>query len=368
MAFPGPANPAQAAAAAYAVPINNPGQLVPLGQISAPTLNAATGAAAHFRVACNNRFNLLLNFLRYLDLGDAAAKLLALQWINAAFGCQLLALPDTIPIDSWTSLANACQGVPLADHPHLAGFYQSRNARTALLDIQEIFARANRDQLGAEALEVMKSVVEHHGVTGGVTPDAILNLIRMIRAFPPNSHFPGFPQWGIGDNVSAPANLESHVLKHVCRQPVDLEFGVSETVAWWATLNVRLTQADFVRLAVSPPMPVLNCFDGVNPLAGERLKKFLIYQALANQPAVTQFLKNQALNGYRDYAINHSRAMTNIVVHSNGERVFISGQSGNAFIVGRFEGPVLGISSCYFPLDMAAKLRGAASNMCWALL
>jgi hypothetical protein len=56
-----------------------------------------------------------------------------------------------------------------------------------------------------------------------------------------------------------------------------------------------------------------------------------------------------------------------VIVHSNGTRVFISGSFGDVFIIGRFEGVQLGISSCYRPLDLQEKLNGARANMCWPL-
>jgi hypothetical protein len=59
--------------------------------------------------------------------------------------------------------------------------------------------------------------------------------------------------------------------------------------------------------------------------------------------------------------------MSNVIVHSNGTRVFISGSFGDVFIIGRFEGVQLGISSCYRPLDLQEKLNGARANMCWPL-
>jgi hypothetical protein len=166
----------------------------------------------------------------------------------------------------------------------------------------------------------------------------------------------------------AVANLDAHVLKHVCRQPVDPNFGVSETIAWWEALNVSLTLADYDALAVHPMQQARTCFNGNLPLAGDCLKRFLVYQALQNQAALTQFVKNQALIPYRDFAIRQSGAMTNALVHSNGTRVFISGRSGDAFIIGPFEGAQLGISSCYRPLDLAVKLQGARANMCWPLV
>ena len=353
---------------AYGVNIVNPGQLGPIEKISRPTLDAAFDAVDDFRGACGRQFNLLLNFLRALDQGgNAAAKLLALKQINLAFGCQVSLLPNPPLLARWTAFGAACGGVAAAARPHLARFYQSRNANTAVTDIEAIFNAANGAGHGAQALEVMKIVMERNGSPAGITPMAIGAICNMLAAHRPMSGFMGFTQWGPGESPDPDTNLDVHVLKHVCFHNPDPDFGVSEAVSFWDTFHVRLTAADFEQLAVNPLPQARLCFDGAQPLRGDRLKRFLVYRALENQPALTQFVKNQALIPYRDFAIETSRVMTNVIVQSNGTRVFISGSAGDAFIIGRFEGLQLGISSCYRPLDINEKLQGARSNMCWPL-
>lgn len=372
MGFPANMNAKAAAsyiANAYGINVENSGQVRPIEQITRATLDLAFDAADDFRAACGQQLNLLINFLRGLDQGgNAAAKLLALRQINQAFGCQASVLPNNPPLARWTAFGAACGQVAATAPPHLNRFYRSRNPGTALRDIEAIFHTANLAGHGPRALEVMEVVMQRDGDSDGVTSMAIVNLVNMLAAHRPMSGFMGFTQWGPGDNANPAANLEAHVLKHVCRQPLDVSFGVSETVAWWDVLDVRVTLADYDRLVVNPMLHVRTCFDGVQPLRGDRLKRFLIYQALNNELMLTQFVKNQALIPYRDFAIASSRMMTNVIVHSNGTRVFISGNAGEAFIIGRFEGVQLGISSCYRPLDLKAKLKGARANMCWPLM
>lgn len=51
--------------------------------------------------------------------------------------------------------------------------------------------------------------------------------------------------------------------------------------------------------------------------------------------------------------------MTDKMVHAtqgDANQVFVSGAEGDIFVIARFEGPVLGISSCYFAQDRGAKL------------
>jgi len=134
-------------------------------------------------------------------------------------------------------------------------------------------------------------------------------------------------------------------------------------------LNVQLTLQDYEGAAVNPMPQARFCFDGANPLAGDRLKRFLVLQAFTNEAALTTLVVGRSQIAYGNYAINQSAHMANVIVQSNGVRVFISGSyNGQVFIIGRFDGAQLGISSAYIPLDLQAKLDGAASNICWALI
>jgi hypothetical protein len=109
---------------AYGINVMNPGQLQPLGIVSRATLDAAFTAVDDFRAACGGRLNLLINFLRGLDQGgNAAAKLLAMKQINAAFGCQISVLPNPPVIARWTALGASCGAAALIDRPHLRSFY-----------------------------------------------------------------------------------------------------------------------------------------------------------------------------------------------------------------------------------------------------
>jgi hypothetical protein len=352
---------------AYGVKINNDNQLRPIMKIDRVILDQAYDAAHDFKAVCKGQFKLLLVFLKALKAsatsGNAAETLLALKRINLAFGCQVYMLPTTVTHSRWTALSDACDNVPVSHRQYLTKFYSSRKSVKALPDIEEIFYKAGDKQ----ALEVMKVVMERKGDHSGINTRTIKALVKMLAAHKPMSKFMGFTQWGPGDNGNPDDNLNAHVLKHVCRQPVDPQFGVAETIAWWKALRITLTLPEYDQRAVNPMQQARICFDGGRPLAGDGLKKFLVYQALQSQPALTQFMKNRALIPYRDFAIDHSRVMSNVIVHSNGTRVFISGSFGDVFIIGRFEGVQLGISSCYRPLDLQEKLNGARANMCWPL-
>lgn len=357
-------------ATAYNIPIHNPGQLRRVQLISRQTLDVAYGAADYFRAAINGQFHLFLNFLRSLDQGGgAAAKLAALRHINTAFSAQNTILPIPPMLARWAAFGVACAAVPPPARPPLANFYQTRNQNSALTDIEGIFNTANAAGHGPQALEIVKLTMEQNGNAAGITTQAILALINMSLAHRPMSGFMGFTQWGPGDAIDMlpVTNLRNHVMKHVCRDPVDVEFGVSETIKAWDRLNIRLTIQAYDAHAAPAVLAVRNCFNGNLPLSGDRLKRFLVLHGLQNQAALKQHICGLASDAYRDFAIESSRVMTNVIVQSNGVKVFISGSAGDAFIIGRFEGGQLGISSCYWPMDIQTKLAGAASNKVWQL-
>jgi len=51
---------------------------------------------------------------------------------------------------------------------------------------------------------------------------------------------------------------------------------------------------------------------------------------------------------YSDYPITHFYKMRDVIVHTNGRGVYLSGFYGCVFIVGRYNGDTFGISSCYY--------------------
>ena len=76
-------------------------------------------------------------------------------------------------------------------------------------------------------------------------------------------------------------------------------------------------------------------------------------------------LSKPDLESYESYAVNLFYKMRDIIVHSNGRHVYLSGFCQNVFIVGRFDGETFGISSCYY-VESGVK-RGRESDMCFRL-
>lgn len=58
---------------------------------------------------------------------------------------------------------------------------------------------------------------------------------------------------------------------------------------------------------------------------------------------------------YSEYALDSFYKMKDVLVHTNGRGVYLSGFHGNVFIVGRYNGDEYGISSCYYT-DTPRKL------------
>jgi len=69
---------------------------------------------------------------------------------------------------------------------------------------------------------------------------------------------------------------------------------------------------------------------------------------------------------YQDYAIESFYKMSNVIVHSNGTNVYLSGFYGNVFIIGRYDKDVFGISSCYY-VESGEKY-GRKQDFCFGIM
>jgi hypothetical protein len=78
-----------------------------------------------------------------------------------------------------------------------------------------------------------------------------------------------------------------------------------------------------------------------------------------------KILPNLERRSYKKYAIESFYKMTNVMVHSNGNCVHMSGFYGNVFIVGRYHEGVYGISSCYY-VDNGEK-TGRVKDLCFEI-
>lgn len=71
-------------------------------------------------------------------------------------------------------------------------------------------------------------------------------------------------------------------------------------------------------------------------------------------------------DSYAQYAIDNFYKMKNVIIHTDGINVYLSGFHNNIFIIGRYDdNNVFGISSCYY-VEGGAK-PGRYSGMCFEL-
>ena len=68
---------------------------------------------------------------------------------------------------------------------------------------------------------------------------------------------------------------------------------------------------------------------------------------------------------YEKYAIESFYKMKDIIIHTDGTKVYLSGFYGNVFIIGRYHNNVFGISSCYY-VESGEKL-GRYKGFCLKL-
>jgi len=77
-------------------------------------------------------------------------------------------------------------------------------------------------------------------------------------------------------------------------------------------------------------------------------------------------LGNVNQHTYELYAINSFYKLKNVIVHTDGVNVFLSGFYNNVFIIGRYCDAVFGISSCYY-VESGEKL-GRYSGKCFEII
>jgi len=77
-----------------------------------------------------------------------------------------------------------------------------------------------------------------------------------------------------------------------------------------------------------------------------------------------RFVKSVA--DYQAFAVNNFYKMKDVYIHSHGKFVYLSGFHGNVFVVGRFDGDVFGISSCYYVETGRKEGREKGSCMVFA--
>jgi hypothetical protein len=85
----------------------------------------------------------------------------------------------------------------------------------------------------------------------------------------------------------------------------------------------------------------------------DNVKKHFIKHVLSDEGYYwVNILNDISCKEYEQYAINIFYKMKNVIVHSDGVNVYLSGIYGNVFIVGRYDdNGLFGVSSCYYVKD-----------------
>ncbi|NRF71716.1 hypothetical protein HLB44_32485 [Aquincola sp. S2] len=198
----------------------------------------------------------------------------------------------------------------------------------------------------------------------------LVGAIRVKNAFPA-ARFTGFTRWGEGDAADhQPAtNLSNHFKKHVCNSSG--EYAV-EARWWWRALQIQVRAADVPPPALSP---VENgYFTGPGGTQDPRRLDPFIENVVRPRPALIEALRVAFESAYRDYALKLSRELSGVIAEANGDKVMVSGYTGNATIFGRYDdanapASELGISSCYFVEagQRKAKLTPDKPNRLWVM-
>lgn len=79
----------------------------------------------------------------------------------------------------------------------------------------------------------------------------------------------------------------------------------------------------------------------------------------------SKLLTTMTHDSYMNYAIDSFYKMKNVIIHSNGKNVHLSGFYGNVFIVGRYHEGIFGISSCYYVEN--GEKNGRLQNLCFGI-
>ena len=351
------------------------------------TLRAAVG----FNVGNDGqRLGRMRALLTFLDTdvaagGDADARALYLSRINAMFRRTWVDLSDrsvrNLPQGSLREVVTELDNTREGYAPSFAAFCtQIPDPIPRVIALREAVIQA-----GGAATSVYMTIgfFHQHQLPFNLLREAnVIALDRARRSAPANSAFPGFPQWGVGNAADrrAETNVTNHFLKHVLdADPMGHALAwKGELTHWWRELGITLRRRDaraWLGLDGFPRVEALfsagsSAAGDDTPLPMGEVQTFLATLLAFGimTPRFKDEMQARYLNAYRDRALAAGRAMTDKMVHAtlaDANSVFVSGADGDIFVVGRFQGPVLGISSCYFAQDRAAKLRDRVQM--WAL-
>ena len=98
----------------------------------------------------------------------------------------------------------------------------------------------------------------------------------------------------------------------------------------------------------------------------EHYIKHVLSNVLSNEQIYWErILDTVNCESYKSYAINSFYKLKKVLVHTDGVNVYMSGFHHNVFIIGRYDGDMFGISSCYY-VENGEKL-GRYKGLCFKI-
>jgi hypothetical protein len=256
-----------------------------------------------------------------------------------------LAIITEIHAASWQDDAGFKAYCAAVDDPHRAVFDMRKVFATAGLAVTYVYT-------------VMHFLHQHTLPIDSLNEKTATDIHHLSGKMPPLTAFAGYADWGPGNNGSIPLNKANHFLKHVLdAHPAEDLPWQGECAVWWEALDIKLTRADAeARMSGTLFNAVKTHFPaeatGRLPFA----KVEAVIGAVKSGGGWPALLQQQLVTGYADayvaYALNLSRSMTNIIVHTDAGagRILVKGLHGKFYLGGRIDGSTLGLSTCFVPI------------------
>jgi hypothetical protein len=273
--------------------------------------------------------------------------------------------------ERWVLFSDAIFRLDATKLVHIKAFLQTRNRETHVQLLESCFHLCCSPVVvhGTLALDAIALVMDKLGRSDNVGELCIVDLALMCR-FKIRGDFPGFAAWGPGDHGNPLANIDGHFDKHVLGIGADVRYRLDEMVEWWRTLNLRLTLDEYNQNTHNIKAAAQQLFGQDAVLPAVQFMAFALLDPMNGEAAFCNLMRAKMKNLYRDLAIDQSQHLTDCCVHGTDKKVYLSGciRGTRLFIIGRFEGNVLGISASYFVPQ--AELDGKLNDRVpfWKLL
>jgi hypothetical protein len=261
----------------------------------------------------------------------------------------------------WTLFSKAISDLEATKLLHLKQYLQKRKRETHVSSLENFYFLCCAPQVGHGelALDAIALVMEKDGYHDYINDETICGLALMTR-FKVRTDFHGYPGWGPGDHGDPATNLEGHFEKHCLGIGNSPTLQAWEMCEWWTTFDLKLSLAEYNNNTLNKKAAAQQLFTQDGSLPKANFLKLAELDPITGEANFVILLKGKMMSAYRDFAIAQSQNLTDVLIHGNEKRVFLSGciRATSLIIFGRYEGSTLGISSAYFvpPGNMDKKL------------